>query len=244
MTERKVIIVDDEMPARKLLREYIGMHPELSIVAECQHGSEAIESIDALQPDLVFLDVQMPGKSGFDVLQEIRYIPAVIFTTAYDKYAIKAFDVNAVDYLLKPYTRERFNAAIAKLSQGGLDNLRRLQSLTESLSVQNFPERILVESRQKLLSVSVRDIAWFEADKDYTRIHIGNQVYLSNKGISELEKKLNPQQFVRIHRSIIISLNHIKEVHKEASGPRIVLSDHAVVRVSRSYTDVIKKLIY
>jgi two-component system LytT family response regulator len=242
MIESKVIIIDDEVPARVLLRKYIEQHPFLQITGECKNGEEAIELINTTQPDLAFLDIQMPGKTGFEVLQEINYFPKIIFSTAYDQYAIEAFNVNAVDYLLKPFTKERFDQALQKAMETNKN--RTLQQLTESLSPCSYPERILVEQGNRLVSVAVKDVIWLEAEGDYSKIHTGKQSYLSNKGISELEKRLNPAQFQRVHRSFIIALDAIQEVYKESSGPLVVLKNNVQIKVSRSYVDAFRKLIY
>ncbi len=235
MTVKKVVIIDDEAPARNLLKEYIAEFEQLQVAAECKNGIEAIGIINIMQPDFIFLDVQMPGKTGFEVLQEIDFIPKVIF---------KAFEVNAVDYLLKPYTKERFANAVHKLLGDVNENLKQVQQLTESLNTKTYPERILVEQGSKLISISVTDILWIEADGDYTRLHTIKQSFLSNKSMNELEQKLNPQLFQRVHRSAIISIAAIKEVHKEASGPQVVLTNGVVVKVSRTYTEAFKKIIY
>jgi two-component system, LytTR family, response regulator len=244
MSETKVIIIDDEAPARNLLKEYLQDYPQLEVVAECRNGIEAIASIDSLCPDIIFLDIQMPGKNGFEVLQEIEHIPQIIFSTAYDQFALKAFEVNAIDYLLKPYTKERFRTTVNKLLSSNAQALKNIQMLAESLLHKAFPERILVEQGNKLVSVPVRDVTWLEARGDYTRIHTGKQIFISNKGISELEQKLNPQQFLRIHRSTIIAISAIMEVYKEMSGPQIKLQNGTVLKVSRSYTHALKNLIY
>lgn len=244
MSSKKVVIIDDEAPARNLLKEYIAAFEQLQIVAECKNGIEAIGIINVLQPDLIFLDIQMPGKTGFEVLQEVDYIPKVIFSTAYDKYALKAFEVNAVDYLLKPYTKERFSNAVQKILGEETNNLKQVQQLTESFNTKTYPERMLVEQGSKLVSITVTDVIWIEADGDYTKIHTTKQSFLSNKSMNELEQKLNPQLFQRVHRSAIISIAAIKEVYKEASGPKVVLTNNVIVKVSRTYADALKKLIY
>lgn len=244
MIVKKVVIIDDEAPARNLLKEYIAEFEQLEVAAECKNGIEAIGIINILQPDFIFLDVQMPGKTGFEVLQEIDFIPKVIFSTAYDQYALKAFEVNAVDYLLKPYTKERFANAVHKLLGDVNENLKQVQQLTESFNTKTYPERILVEQGAKLVSISVTDILWIEADGDYTKLHTSKQSYLSNKTMNELEQKLNPQLFQRVHRSAIISIAAIKEVHREASGPQVVLINDLIVKVSRTYADAFKKLMY
>jgi two-component system LytT family response regulator len=242
MIETKIIIIDDEVPARVLLRKYIEQHPYLQIVAECRNGEEAIERINSIQPDLAFLDIQMPGKTGFEVLQEINHFPTIIFSTAYDQYAIEAFNVNAIDYLLKPFTKERFDQALHKALETSKN--RMLQQLTESFATSSYPERILVEQGHRLVSVALKDVMWVEAEGDYSKIHTGKQTFLSNKGISELEKRLNPSQFQRVHRSFIIALDAIQEVYKDPSGPLVLLKNNVQIKVSRSYTDVFRRLIY
>jgi two-component system LytT family response regulator len=242
--ELKVVIVDDEAPARSLLKEYISAYPKLKVVAECKNGIEAVSIINVLQPDLVFLDIQMPGKTGFEVLQELEHLPQIIFATAYDQYALEAFDANALDYLLKPFTRERFDKAVKKALEKDPGVMQNLLSLTESLQNRSYPERILVEQGAKWVTLPVQEILWLQAEGDYTRIHTVKQSFLSTKGIGELEARLNPQQFQRVHRSAIIALSAIKEIHREPSGPQVVLHNGTTVKVSRSYTDTLRKLIY
>jgi two-component system, LytTR family, response regulator len=242
--EQKVVLVDDEMPARTLLKEYLQAFPKLKVVAECKNGIEAIGIINVLQPDLVFLDIQMPGKTGFEVLQEIEHLPQVIFATAYDQYALQAFDANALDYLLKPFTRERFEQAVKKALQQKPSVMHNLMALTESLQRRAYPERILVALGAKWVTLPVADIYWLEAEGDYTHIHTAKQSFLSSKGISELEGKLDPQHFQRIHRSAIVSLGAIREVHREPTGPQVVLQNGTVVKVSRSYTEALRKWMY
>lgn len=242
--EQKVVLVDDEAPARSLLKEYLQAYPRLKVVAECKNGIEAIGIINVLQPDLVFLDIQMPGKTGFEVLQEIEHLPQIIFATAYDHYALQAFNANALDYLLKPFTRERFEQAVSKALQKEPSVMHNLAALSESLQGKTYPERILVEQGNKWVTLPVSEIYWLEAEGDYTKIHTAKQVYLSSKGISELEGRLNPQQFQRVHRSAIIALGAIREVHREPTGPQVVLQNGVTVKVSRSYTDALRKLIY
>lgn len=238
----KVVLADDEAPARKLLREYLSSMDELEIIAECRNGVEAVSIINVLRPDLIFLDVQMPGKTGFEVLPELEHLPKIIFSTAYDQYALQAFEVNAVDYLLKPYSKVRLEQAVQKIM--GIQKQQSLQQLTDYLPQPLYPERILVELGNKLVTLAVTDIIWIEADGDYTRIHTITQSYLSNKGISELERRLHPQQFQRVHRSALIALSAIKEVYREPSGPQILLTNDVLVKVSRSYVEAIRKLMY
>ena len=183
----------------------------------------------------------MPGMTGFEVLTHLEEIPNIIFSTAYDKYALQAFDVHAVDYLLKPYTRERFNKAIEKL--GKTNN--PIGSLTQSLLMErpSYPERVLVQNNNKLITVFVDDIYWIEAYGDYSKLHLEKQVYLSNYGISVLEEKLDPQKFIRVHRSSIINLQAVQELHKYGKSYDVTLANGDLVRVSRGYMKALKKIM-
>ncbi len=241
---KKVIICDDEDDARLLLRQYIAAYPQLQVVYECINGPEAVQAIDSLEPDLIFLDIQMPGLSGFQVLQKIVHVPQIIFSTAYDKYALKAFDNNAVDYLLKPYTKERFAQAVNKILLSSNKNLETIRNLSDDLqsSYVAYPEKVLVESGSRMISLSVNDIIWIEADGDYTRLHTAQKFYISSYGISVLEQKLNPALFIRIHRGTIVNTNIIKEVYRDVNGYYVILQNGTQQKVGRSYTDVIKKL--
>jgi two-component system, LytTR family, response regulator len=241
---KKIIICDDEDDARLLIQQYIADYPQLQVIKECNNGPEAVAAIDSLEPDLIFLDIQMPGLSGFQVLQKIVHVPQIIFSTAFDKYALKAFDNNAVDYLLKPYTKERFAQAVNKVLLGAAKNREAIKNLSDNLQLAYtaYPEKVLVESGSRMISLSVNDIHWIEADGDYTRLHTAQKFYLSTYGISILEQKLNPAAFIRIHRSAIININLIKEVYKDSNGYYAVLQNGATQKVGRSYTDVIKKL--
>jgi two-component system, LytTR family, response regulator len=246
MNTKKVIIIDDEEAARVLIRQYMTDFRELELVAECENGIEAVSAINRIEPDIVFLDIQMPGLSGFQVLKQIIHIPQIIFTTAYDQFAIKAFDLNAIDYLLKPYTRLRFNQAVSKFLQHQKDNRASLSMLAETAnpSLPGFSEKILVEHGNKLISLTVKDIVYLEAVKDYTYIYTEKAKYLSRFGIGIVEQRLNTSEFMRVHRSYIINVNFIQEVHRDVNGMQVVLKNNIVLKVSRTYADNIKKLIY
>ena len=241
---KKIIVIDDEAAGRTLIKQYLAEYPSLIVVGEANNGVDAIKVINEFKPDLIFLDIQMPGLSGFEVLSHIEEIPQIIFSTAYDKYALQAFEVHAVDYLLKPYTRERFKQAIQRIRTD--DQANPVQPLAESLilNAANFPERILVPIGQKLITILVADIIWIEADGDYSRLITQNGKYLSNYGISILENKLNPTNFIRVHRSSIINLKFIKEVQKNVTSYDVIMQNGDVVRVSRGYMDNLKKLMY
>ena len=241
---KKIIIIDDEAAGRTLIKQYLAEYPTLILVGEANNGVDAIKVINEFKPDLIFLDIQMPGLSGFQILPHLEEIPQIIFSTAYDKYALQAFDVHAVDYLLKPYTRERFKQAIQRIRDDGQAN--PIQPLAESFmpNAANYPERILVPIGQKLITVLVADIVWIEADGDYSRLITSNGRYLSNYGISILESKLNPISFMRVHRSSIINVGCIKEVQKNSNSYDVVMKNGDVVRVSRRYAESLKKLMY
>ncbi|WP_422348783.1 LytR/AlgR family response regulator transcription factor [Flagellimonas sp.] len=238
---KKVIIADDENAGRVLIKEYLQDYPDLVLISEVNNGVDAIAEINKFKPDLVFLDIQMPGKTGFEVLNHLEEIPKIIFSTAYDEYALKAFEVHAIDYLLKPYTKERFKIAVERLNGEN----EKLGALAQSIFMEDttYPTRVLVQFNKKLITVKCDEILWIEAYGDYSRIHTVGQVYLSNFGISDLEKKLNPQLFLRVHRSSIINLDKVQELNKYGKSYDVTLENGDVVRVSRGYMDTIKRLL-
>lgn len=248
MPVKKVLIIDDEEAARILIRQYLGDHEQLEVIDECSDGLIAVNSINRLEPDLIFLDVQMPGLSGFQVIRQLVHIPQVIFTTAFDQYALKAFDSNAVDYLLKPYTKERFNQALAKALLRNTQTVPAVNPAAEvnapSISSGNHFERILLESGSKMISLSIHDIIYLEAEKDYTRVYSHAKNFLSNFGISTLEQRLPPSLFTRIHRSFIINIHYIKEVYKQNNDTYLVLKNDMTLKVSKGYVDNIRRMMY
>jgi len=244
--KRKVLIIDDENSARLLIRQYLEDNEQFEIVGEFDNGFEAVVAIDQLEPDLIFLDIKMPGLSGLQVVQEIIHVPQIVFTTAYDQYAVKAFDANATDYLLKPYTRERFDKAITKILRQTGSNFEQARQVAAAIADRTATDAttILVENGSKLVSLELKDVICMEADKDYTWMHTASKSYLSNYGISQLEQRLSPQTFLRVHRSFIVNINHIKEVHKEGASAELITSNNKVINVSRTYMPELKKLIY
>ncbi|MFZ2906304.1 MAG: LytTR family DNA-binding domain-containing protein [Cyclobacteriaceae bacterium] len=241
------LIVDDEQLARELLREYIEHVPELAVIGEASKGKDAVELIDNLKPDLVFLDVQMPGMTGFDVLDEIEHDPFVIFTTAYDQYAIKAFEKNAVDYLLKPLDQERFKLAIdravnrMKLEQNNVGELLRSLKTEHKTS---YDSHLFVQKSEKLLNLPVEEIMFLEASGDYTILTTKGDQFVSSSGIGKLEEILNPETFIRVHRSTIININFLKEIEKHFNGGMIVkMQSGKSFPVSRTYAKVIRKKV-
>lgn len=241
---KKVIIIDDEKDARLLIRQYLKTYTEFEIIAECSNGIEAVTKVNEVEPDVIFLDVQMPGLSGFQVVQQLVHIPRIIFTTAYDRYALKAFDSNAIDYLLKPYTSERFSKAIERITFQDRQSLVQAHKIASEMVGSQYPDQILVECGNKLVKVDTPDIYYLEAERDYTRIYTADKSYLSNYGIGSIELRLNPQLFLRIHRSYIVNMHYMKEVYKDGVSAQIVMKNDTMLNVSRSYMDTFKKYIY
>lgn len=241
---KKVVIIDDESAGRKLIKQYLADFPNLILVGEANNGVDAIKVINEFKPDLIFLDIQMPGMTGFDVLPHLEEIPQIIFSTAYDQYALKAFEVHAVDYLLKPYTKERFHRAVERVEIN--NNVPTVTPLAENviMETQTYPERILVQAGKKLITIAVKDIIRIEADGDYSKLIIKDGSHLSNYGISKLEGKLDPKSFIRVHRSSIINLQFVESLDKYVSSYDVKMKNGDVVRVSRGYMDNIKNLMY
>lgn len=238
---KKVAVIDDEEAGRSLIKEYLGYHKDLIIVAEANNGVDAVKAINRFKPDLVFLDIQMPGLTGFEVLTKLEEIPQIVFSTAYDQYALKAFEVHAVDYLLKPYTKERFDQAISRLSP--TDQPNPVAPLAESLLMKpSYPERVLVEYDKKLITVTVSDIIYVEAYGDYSKLITADKTLVSNHGIGALEERLDPKLFLRIHRSYIINLGQVANMEKYPKSYVVKMKNQDVVRVSRGYMDKVKDL--
>ncbi|AGC76071.1 LytTR family two component transcriptional regulator [Nonlabens dokdonensis] len=241
---KKVVVIDDERAGRDLIKEYLQDYPELIVLGEANNGVDAVKIIREFQPDLVFLDIQMPGLTGFEVLQKLTEIPQVIFSTAYDEYALKAFEVHAVDYLLKPYTKERFAKAVHRIKKD--NEINNINSLADSLlqDQQKYPDQVLVNKNKKLVTLKVKDILWVEAYGDYSKIHSQNDVFVSNNGISTMEERLSPDLFLRVHRSSLINFKQIKTAEKYGKGYVLKMNNDSMVRVSRGYVEELKKLIF
>jgi len=235
----RTILVDDEELARHVLREYLGGEPDIEIVAECSNGFDAVKCIAEQQPDLLFLDVQMPKLDGFEVLELIAGEVAVVFVTAYDQYATKAFDASAVDYLLKPFDLPRFQTALGRVRQ-------RIQA--KSLSAVNvaelrqaasppgqFTQRIVVREGVNLHVIPVAQLDFAEAQDDYVALRTRGKMHLKQQTIANLERSLDPARFVRIHRSYLVNLDRIARVEPYTKDSRLaVLTDGSKIPVSRS----------
>jgi two-component system LytT family response regulator len=223
----RAIIVDDEELARGYLREMLAAHPEIEIVAECANGFEAVKAIAEADPDLVFLDVQMPKLDGFEVLELIEpRRPAVIVVTAYDQYAMRAFDAYAVDYLLKPFSAERLGLALERASA-------RLGDRTPA--PQQRPQRLAVRDGTRVHVIPIEKLDYAEAQDDYVALHSGGKSYLKQQTIASLETLLDPARFVRIHRSAIVNLERVARIEPYAKESRVaILTDGTRLPVSRS----------
>jgi two-component system LytT family response regulator len=235
-----VLIIDDESPAREKLRRYVGTDPRFEVVEEARNGQEAIAKIGCLRPQLVLLDIQMPGMSGFDVLRLIDTVkPAVIFTTAFDEYAVKAFDVAAVDYLLKPINQDRLQQALNKVSdlmEQNWDN--KIAAVLQHLPQENYLDRLAVRHSRRVQIINVNDIALIHSEHRLINIYTHlNERYWTNENLTELEKRLNPQSFMRIHRSSLINLQAKFEIEVWDSGRlRLHFNNDKVAVVSREYS--------
>jgi len=246
-----VLLVDDEPLAREGLRMLLERDPEISAIHEAKDGQEAVEAIRGLKPDLVFLDVQMPEMDGFAVAQEIgaNRMPAVVFVTAHDKYAIQAFEINAIDYLLKPVTEERFSKAQARakmrLREKPPDEAsRQILSLLETIaSPMRSLKRLAVRSAGKTVFVDVEDIDWIEAAENYVQLHAGRAEHLLHVTMNTLEKSLDPELFLRIHRSVMVNVSRIRELQPVMHGEYVVtLVDGVRLQSGRMYSEKLKAL--
>jgi two-component system LytT family response regulator len=243
-----VLIVDDEPLAREGARLLLGDEPGITQVDEARNGVEAVAKIRARAPDLVLLDVQMPEMDGFGVLRALGVdaLPPVIFVTAHDEYAIQAFEVNAVDYLLKPVTRERFQQALARVRERiaaqGLDN-RHVRALLQQLSTPpKYLERVALRSAGRISFVNVQDILYVQAAENYVQLHLRDARHLLHVPIATLEGSLDPGMFLRIHRSLIVNTRQVQALETGAHGEYIVLlQGGARLQASRSYHDKIKR---
>jgi two-component system, LytTR family, response regulator len=237
----KVVIIDDEPLARSIVREYLQKHPNLEIVQECNDGFEGVKAIQQHQPDLIFLDIQMPKINGFEMLELIEQPPPVIFATAFDDYAIRAFEAHAIDYLLKPFNQERFDKAIAKWTEKNTSNTTAItekatQDLLETASQSpSQSNRIVVKNGSKIKIIPVHDVQYLEAADDYVKVHTGEGYFLKNKTMNHFEQVLDGQQFVRSHRSYIVNVQQITRIDPyEKDNHVAILKSGVKVPVSRS----------
>ena len=230
----RAVIVDDEELARGYLRELLRGHAEIEIAAECANGFDAVKAIGESSPDVLFLDVQMPKLDGFEVLELIDPGPAVIFTTAYDQYAIRAFDAHAADYLLKPFDAERFERALER-ARTRLGERQPPPDLAAARPAGQRPERIVVKDGTRVHVIPLDKLDYAEAQDDYVALHSGGKQYLKQQPIASLEAALDPARFVRIHRSAIVNLERVARIEPYGKESRVaILADGARLPVSRA----------
>ncbi|HEV7242151.1 MAG TPA: LytTR family DNA-binding domain-containing protein [Thermoanaerobaculia bacterium] len=228
----KVVIVDDEPLARKVVRMLVESDRELTIAGECS-GIDAAEVITRERPDILFLDIQMPEVDGFDVIERVGAdtVPAVVFITAHDDYALRAFEVHALDYLLKPFDDRRFFTALS-----------RAKERVRAKSPSSFVRRFLVRTREKVLLLKSDDLEWIEAADYYVSLHTGGKSYLLRQTMAEIERQLDPAKFVRVHRSAIVNLERVREMHPLFRGDSVlVLTDGTQIRLSRARREEFEK---
>ena len=231
----KVIIIDDEFLARSMVREYLQKHPQLQVVAECGDGFEGLKAIQEHEPDLIFLDIQMPKISGFEMLELVDEPPAVIFATAFDEYAIKAFDAHAIDYLLKPFDQERFDKAISKFVQQQKHDNTATKELLNDSQLPAINSRIVVKNGSKIKIIPVQEVQYLEAADDFVKIFTKEGYFLKNKTMAFFESFLPKDLFVRCHRSYIINISEITRIDPyEKDGHVAILKNSKKISVSRS----------
>ncbi|MBL7918788.1 MAG: response regulator transcription factor [Bacteroidia bacterium] len=253
----KVILIDDEPLARQIVKEYLAAFKEIEIVAECGDGFEAVKAIQQYNPALIFLDIQMPKINGFETLELIEKKPAVIFTTAFDEYALKAFEQNAVDYLLKPFNEERFQKAVKKYldfasplekGAGTIDNSTANEKIEqlESVSKKHTEEahRVVVKNGTSILILPTTQIIYIEAYDDYVKIFNNETFYLKKKTMSYYEEVLDPSQFVRVHRSFILNLNYLTKIEAvDKNNNLALLKNGSKIPLSRTGYSKLKEIL-
>ena len=243
---KTAFIAEDEPLAMETLREAVMQRTELRLVGEATDGASALAHINALQPEVLFMDIQMPEMTGLEVLKRLNYQPHIIFTTAYDQYAVTAFELNALDYLLKPFTRERFHAAVDRFYE--LKEMPAVQAMSDALQQLEAPrkaplQRILVKDRGHIFPVNINDISYLKSDAKYTGIYVGEKTYLVRLGLSELAERLDLQRFVRIHRSVMVNLDYVESMKAdEQSQLQLQMRDGSVLLANRDASKMLRDM--
>lgn len=243
----RAVAIDDEKLALDIIGEYLKNVEDMELIGVCRNGFEGLKAISELSPDIIFLDIQMPKINGFEMLELIDDPPVVIFTTAFDQYALKAFEVNATDYLLKPFSKERFEDALAKAKRllkdknKAADSINKLEKYNEE-NLENL-ERIVVKNGQKIIIISIDDIDYFEAQDDYVMLHSSKGKFLKQKTMKYFEEHLDPKNFMRVHRSYIVKINSIRQIELfEKESYKIILKDGRDIPVSKSGYSKLKEI--
>ncbi len=248
----RTLITDDEPLARDRIKRYLRDENDIAVIGECGNGADAVAFIKKERPDLVFLDIQMPEKTGFDVVRTLKpnELPTIIFVTAYDQYALQAFEVHAIDYLLKPFTRDRIKRAVERARQHVEIRRRsdvsddRIAALIAGLrSERKYLERLMVKTNGRVVFVKTNDIDWIEASGNYLKLHVGRESHMIRETMSSVEAKLDPERFLRIHRSAVVNLDRIKELHPMFSGDHaVILHNGTELTLSRNFRDRFNEL--
>lgn len=248
----RVVVVDDEALARERITSLLAQHGDIEIVGVCADGPSALETIRAARPDLVFLDVQMPGMTGFEVIEQLEpdHVPAVVFVTAYDGHAIHAFEIHALDFLLKPFDQTRFEKTLARarthlsLESDPAVGPRLMSLLEELRDERRYPERLIVKSNGRVFFLRSEDIDWVEASGNYVKLHVKGDAHLLRESMKNMEARLDPKVFVRIHRSAIVNIDRIRELEPWFHGEYIVIMrDGTRLTASRVFSDRLSALI-
>jgi two-component system LytT family response regulator len=249
MDTRTVFIAEDEPLARGVLRDAIYAHAGLRLVGEAGDGASALAQINQVRPDVVFMDIQMPEMTGLEVLRRLDCAPAIVFTTAYDQHAVTAFELNAVDYLLKPFTRARFDAAVARLLESPtppreiVDHALAQATASRTAGTPVRLERILVRDRGRIFPLSLNEIAYLKADSKYTAIAARDQTFLVRIGISELEAQLDPARFIRVHRSALVNLDFVDSMKADDQSQLVIqMRDGTMLTASREASRVLREM--
>jgi two-component system, LytTR family, response regulator len=255
----RTLIVDDESLARRTIRDLLVKDPDIELIGECRSGLEAVNFINEQLPDLLFLDIQMPGMTGFEALAriEVEKVPAIVLVTAFDEYALKAFEVHALDYLLKPFTDQRFDEALRQAKNQ--IELKEINRLSQSLVVllgerggndpapakrKDFLTRFMIRSAGKAAFIKTEDVDWIGADDYYIKLHVGSKSHLLRLSMGDLEEKLDPKRFLRIHRSTIINFDRVKEMQRNANGEYVViLKDGTQLKLSRGRRERLEQFL-
>lgn len=240
----RTLVIDDEPLARERIYRMLRGETDIETIGECGNGAEAVSMINELMPDLVFLDIQMPEMNGFEVLEAVipQQIPAIIFVTAYDQYAIRAFDIHALDYLLKPFNRERFASALNRvreqLKKNDFDDRGEMFAslLSDLKTKKEYAQRLVLKSEGRVYFLKTDEIDWIEAAGNYIKLHVGKEKHLLRETMNSMETKLDPNKFSRIHRSVIVNADRIKELHPLFNGDyALLLKDNTELTLSRNY---------
>lgn len=251
MSEKlQTLIIEDEELARNLLRSYLKDEPDIEIIGECENGFDGVKAINEKKPDLVFLDIQMPKITGFEMIELLDHKPQIIFTTAYDQYALKAFELNAVDYLLKPFSKERMQKAIEKVVhhiQHNENNIDKLEEMSNFRPGEQFIDRVVVKDRHKIHIITVDKIRYIESLDDYVMIYTHDGRHMKQKTMKYFETYLDPNNFIRIHRSFIVQVDNIAEIQQYEKESYVVIlkdKDKTKLKVSKSGYKKIKEVLH